>query len=52
MQHIQEQKEEAQGERAEDQQFYENYYGFGDESGGSEEEGGGGNSADDNGEIW
>ncbi len=53
MEHIQDQKEEAQEERAEDQQFYENYYGFGDEEGGeSEEDGGGGNSADENGEIW
>ncbi len=52
MEHIQDQKEEAQAERADDQQFYENYYGFGDDNeGGSGDEGGGG-SAEDNGEIW
>lgn len=52
MNHIQDQKDEAQEERAEDQQFFENYYGFGseDEGGGGSEDGGG--SSLDNGEIW
>ncbi len=48
MDHIQDQKEEAQQERAEDRQFYENYYGFGDE----DSEGGSGYSAEETGEIW
>ena len=49
MQHIQDQKEDAQEDRAEQQQYYENYYGYGSEE--DEEEGGGGGSGD-NGEIW
>ena len=51
MEHIQDQKEEAQEERADDQQFYENYYGFGDDEGGGGS-GGDGGSAEDSGEIW
>lgn len=57
MDHIQDGKEEAQAERAEDQQFYENYYGFGDDpsegsgSQGGGEDGGSGSSGE-NGEIW
>ncbi len=51
MDHIQDQKEEAQAERAEDQQFYENYYGFGDDGDGGSGDGGG-SEAEDSGEIW
>lgn len=43
MEHIQEQLDENQGERADDRQFYEDYYGFGND---------GENSGGEHGEVW